>query len=738
MSTPIPTPPTASASASPSTYAPHAVPAAELASDGPESLLAMSNDPQVAPRPDQRLLFASGAGDRAVVSETSSFWNRLGSRGGLLGGLLPSARRYLVRTSLRDEGANVVSWKMASRVDEDQGPDAIRIQLRVRGWVAPQFAPNFVGFACRNPGLREALEHRIEQAFMRALPRVVEELQDEGPVPSEPGMANRSNPKRLTREVERRLALELQGDLSEEEIGMTLRFAAQLPEVPPILTLAHEVSLDLQGPDLVKLRLNTKIQVRLKGSEGFVRFVASGVTHLETWCRETIEHVVRHNTFGCELLAFLSELDLEHVPRFEKQLRSEAEQIGFEVTSIFSSPVNQNGQIPEFYETLKHLTLENRGADFQTSDPVVKVRLAYHAVGRLGTLTAPRVRNTINRGERLDVCIAQDIEAAIKRVVEGRTPQSAYSDFETSQSPGLPPLRDSVVKAIQDTMAMYGAAPSEVPGADSKLIPAITVRQVEDRISILWRSLNNLSVRVSSRYESALHIHARARVDVDLRVESIAQGQTRESWTNGFLQFLRFMPGEGENSGRIDTNAVAEFIADRIRGHLDSRLSTLTPREFMGYLAIARRDVYADIPIPTDPQVKDPTDLFKLRLEQWINEFSAREFGLGIRVTNYLMVPADEVIGLIRSHDQHRLGLLQSDGDGRLREIRDLEKKLANDREFLAPNEIAEIDAKLAGLRQRVFTEGPMDALTGGPKVLPSAPLPLRSPEPSDGKSAAA
>ena len=173
---------------------------------GPESLLLTVEDTAATPRPDQKLVYAKGVGERLEVTETLGLWARLGARGGMLGHFVPSVRSFLVRTSLRDEGPNVVGWHMASRVDENQGPDGTRIGLRVRGWVAPQYASCFVAFACRNPGLREALEHRIELAFMEALPRVVEGLGDQASAAADVGVSGRSNPKRLTREVERRLA----------------------------------------------------------------------------------------------------------------------------------------------------------------------------------------------------------------------------------------------------------------------------------------------------------------------------------------------------------------------------------------------------------------------------------------------------------------------------------------------------------------------------------------------------
>jgi hypothetical protein len=110
---------------------------------------------------------------------------------------------------------------------------------------------------------------------------------------------------------------------------------------------------------------------------------------------------------------------------------------------------------------------------------------------------------------------------------------------------------------------------------------------------------------------------------VDLRVDSIAQNKSRESWTNGFLQFLRFMPAD-ETGGRIDSKAVAEFIAEKIRSYLDGRFSTLSSSEFLAYMVAVRRDYFGEIAQPEVPDAgTEYSDRFKVKLGTWINDFCA-------------------------------------------------------------------------------------------------------------------
>ena len=600
----------------------------------PKALVRLLDHPSEHPKDDERVVIVTGEG-MGSQAHLNLPWAQ---------GLFKPKRRLAIKSSMRDTGPNVVSWRVLSRIREEQPPDGSRLGIEVTAWCPPGSEACFAAFACKHERLQETLDRDIERAFIAALAKTTRGVAGNLSPESE-----RTGPTCSPQDFSRLFRHQLQEHLREgmplEDYGLEFRFSIALPVLEPAFTGEYCVPLDLKGP--MKLVLKSKVLLQIAGPSGLIAFLESGIKDLKGWCEGAVKHVMAHEMFADDVLKFLSDFAAQRVPDIEKKMGGQALLVGYRLKNLISQPQLDNGSVPEAFLFLRNLTVEASG-EFDSQDPGIKVPLRYSVHCKLNSLDNPRVRDAIECGRNLKGEIEREIREAITRIVRDRTPDEAFLNFEPTSANDGKGLKTTLCLAMAQTLARYGAMhleqtkPAPVAAADSppaaaaspethRLLDAIDISIRANDVFVLRAALNHLEFHIAASYQSPDHpMLAGARLVGRFRVDASQGGDApkgRDGKNVRFLAFMRFAHRREDNM-ELDLEQAAQFIHQATSEYLRSKLCEIGPLAFLEVLRALRRDVahfaYAE------GDSGQSSDLFKRQFEQWANDFCASQYGLGV------------------------------------------------------------------------------------------------------------
>ena len=591
-----------------------------LSGGSPETLLRLLEQQPAQLSDTELAVCVLGEGPASEHHVRPSFFTGFGKR----------KRQFAVRTSMRDVGPNVVTWKLTSRIRVDQPPDGARLPVNVVAWCPPGSEGRFAEFYCRNERLRETLDRDVERVCMAALEESTHEVAGALQAAMDPAHSG-CNPQDFGRLFRQMVQARMVKSMAVEKYGLEFRFAVDMPDLAPAFTGEHSVPLDLKGP--MKLVLRSKVLLQIAGPAGLIAYLESGIKDLKEWCAGAVTHVMAHETFASDQLEFLSEFEAKHVPDIVKKMEHHAGSVGYRLKNLLSQPLLPDHSVPEVYHFLRNFSLDGSG-EFESQDPGIKVPLRYSVHGKLRSLCTPRVRDAIECGRNLKGEIEREIRECLTRIVRDNSPNDAFLKFEptTTASDGAC-LKKSLLAALGELLARYGMAGLDdlpaTPEDPNRLRGAVEVSIRANDVSALWRALNHLEFQIAASYKSPDHpLLAGARLIGRFRVDAGRDGGGRNA---GFLAFMRFARRREDAYSftmDLDLKQAAEFIQQAASEFLDSQLCGLSPARFQGILKVLRRDVAHFAAEPAEAEAEAAA--FKQQLEAWANDFCAQQYGLGV------------------------------------------------------------------------------------------------------------